>query len=902
MTESEFRPMDSLNLSWPHSVNYHVDIITNQASSTDNGLEDQSPDTDSQDPVTTYNGLPREHVRNSHPLFGNEIRVLDLENGIPGTLLVGSLRRVRLSNSLSNKDVYEPLSYTWEDDCTVQPCKDTTMDDQQPLLYLSDSDCLLKLTSNCAKALCSIRKPTTKRTIWVDSICINQDDNTERSRQVDLMKEIYARAFAVLVYLGRESTQEDNSSNTAMSLLRQPHRLRNLDSRERTSIKRLFDRRYFRRMWIVQEVTLAQTLEFHCGPDITYISKFDGNPLYTISSSKISPPWLRHSKNIRDFLPTFRGEQAEQILNLLFDTALCNCKDDRDRIFALFSLLYTSGEERLRADYSLSTPQVYTGLSAYLATNGFLRGVLMLAPRLALNKSLDLPTWVPDWRSLGKAGLKAPLPDSLPESLSDYHWQHRLSAIRTHQMNMGLGVARSGVMTVRGMFLGCVANSEYSQDRGRGIMDPNEPAASALSSNKRRRDESDRWNGYGSQWQLTSPTHNISLESWKGYFQFDRRSRQPDDVNHHAFMLPDYSTVLILKPNNSFRDQYDLVESGQPLLQITVPKDWPEDFQAFLRLCLLQGMPLDLLEPMTERKQSHSDPMRASKGAFPGLAQFPALWGLNPSTLTMTLTQAAIQKIRCVKLTEFKLLQIWRRHARTCVHVLRDKTQLRLLFDKIKGLSHQDYRQMEAAAGLDQHWSLDHFLGLFIRDPYKGQPMMWPNAQLYGATSEEELDVLPQLMQWAYVTRQLLALVSQGRQDDHVMDYAIDVLAVSVAEFQVSTVSVNATTDESGGPGRTSILLERILCQIQDESNVEVEQVEGPICRNECYWDWKRFDSVMEQRFYYLGVIKTDVEEIQEYFHSLHPEQNFRRFAIRQTFAAHGVDVSKNDFTQIQIR
>jgi hypothetical protein len=39
--------------------------------------------------------------------------------------------------------------------------------------------------------------------LWVDAICINQDDIEERNRQVKLMAFIYSRALAVLVWLGR---------------------------------------------------------------------------------------------------------------------------------------------------------------------------------------------------------------------------------------------------------------------------------------------------------------------------------------------------------------------------------------------------------------------------------------------------------------------------------------------------------------------------------------------------------------------------------------------------------------------------------------------------------------------------------------------------------------------------
>lgn len=897
MTENEFRSMDSLNLSWPHFVNYHVDFTTNRDSSTGNDLRDQSPDTGSQEPVTTYNGVPREHIRNSQPLLGDEIRVLDLKNGVPGTILVGSLRRVRLSDPLSNKDVYEPLSYTWEDDDTIQPCDNTARDDDQPLLFLSDSDCSLRLTSNCAKALCSVRKPTTERTIWVDSICVNQDDRAERSRQVDLMEEIFARAFVVLVYLGRESTQEDSSSNIAMSLLRQPHGLHQLDRRERTSIQLLFDRRYFRRMWIVQEVALAQSLEFHCGLDIAYVSKFAGKPLEAILGSKLSPPWLRHSKQAIQDLPNARGKsQAEQILSLIFDTALCDCTDDRDRIFALFSLLNTSDKEPLRADYSLSTRQVYTGLSAYLATNDFLWGVLILAPRLALNKSLGLPTWVPDWSSLGKAGLQAPTPDS----------KGRVSKIQALRPDMGFVVGRSGIMAIRGMFLGSVTISRNSSGERHGNMDRGESPYSASFSNKRKRDGSSLRGGLQYRWTLTRPTQKNSLEAWKCYFQFNTRCMRLDNVDHRAFMLPDYSTVLIVKPNNNFCDHYNLVESGQPLLQISLPRDWEEGLQSHQKGHHLGGMSFDLVKPMTAWKKSHWDTILSSKEKFPGLSQLTELWSFNPFTLSLTLKYKAIKKIRSVSLTEFDLLQRWHGHARTCVHALRDKTQLRLLIHKVKGLCYQDYRQMEICAGLDRDWSLDHFLGLFIRDPYRGQPMVWPDVQLHGATPLEEMDILPQLMQWACATRQFLTLISEGKRPDFpelFMDYAIGFWANLVAGFQVSTASVDGTADESSGPGRTSILLERILYQIPDGSNLEVEQVEGPVHRNERYWDWKRFDSIMGQRFYTLGLIKPDVERIQADLHDLRDlEKGFERLAVCQTFAAHGVDLSKEDFTQIQIR
>ncbi len=49
-----------------------------------------------------------------------------------------------------------------------------------------------------------MRKTDTTRTLWVDAVCINQDDVVEKNHQVHLMKDIYGGATRVLVWLGEE--------------------------------------------------------------------------------------------------------------------------------------------------------------------------------------------------------------------------------------------------------------------------------------------------------------------------------------------------------------------------------------------------------------------------------------------------------------------------------------------------------------------------------------------------------------------------------------------------------------------------------------------------------------------------------------------------------------------------
>ena len=53
------------------------------------------------------------------------------------------------------------------------------------------------------------------RTFWIDSICINQEDDEERTQQVSIMRMIYQQASKVTIWLG----EEDEETSLGMTLL-----------------------------------------------------------------------------------------------------------------------------------------------------------------------------------------------------------------------------------------------------------------------------------------------------------------------------------------------------------------------------------------------------------------------------------------------------------------------------------------------------------------------------------------------------------------------------------------------------------------------------------------------------------------------------------------------------------
>lgn len=90
---------------------------------------------------------------------------------------------------------YKCLSYCWQ----------TTVQDAAILV----DGRRFEVTSNLLSALRSIRKRKAKTLIWIDQICINQEDFEERGHQVSIMKHIYSRARTVVVcYIVLESENE----------------------------------------------------------------------------------------------------------------------------------------------------------------------------------------------------------------------------------------------------------------------------------------------------------------------------------------------------------------------------------------------------------------------------------------------------------------------------------------------------------------------------------------------------------------------------------------------------------------------------------------------------------------------------------------------------------------------
>jgi hypothetical protein len=131
-----------------------------------------------------------------------------------------------------------------------------------------------------------------KQQIWIDAVCINQDDSKEKSWQVRMMKEIYLNAKSSIGWLGLADEVSRLAIGTVweaklyldfawafgkMEIVKDIFSRITTDVvlapvsgnlRRNAAISLLLDRPFFARTWIHQEVMVAKHIDLVCGTDV----------------------------------------------------------------------------------------------------------------------------------------------------------------------------------------------------------------------------------------------------------------------------------------------------------------------------------------------------------------------------------------------------------------------------------------------------------------------------------------------------------------------------------------------------------------------------------------------------------------------------------------------------------
>ncbi|KAF1362167.1 hypothetical protein EJ07DRAFT_164021 [Lizonia empirigonia] len=135
----------------------------------------------------------------------------------------------------------------------------------------------LFVTPNLSQVLRRLRLRDAPRTLWADSICINQGDLKEKGHQVAIMSMIYRKATQVLIYMGEDleghgphvqSLLEEVWSMFDAELKKIPltwdsfpyyKNVPFVDDARWASVFALLKQEWFVRGWVVREAALART-------------------------------------------------------------------------------------------------------------------------------------------------------------------------------------------------------------------------------------------------------------------------------------------------------------------------------------------------------------------------------------------------------------------------------------------------------------------------------------------------------------------------------------------------------------------------------------------------------------------------------------------------------------------
>jgi hypothetical protein len=126
---------------------------------------------------------------------------------------------------------------------------------------------IMEVTTNLEAALRELRAWKITK-IWVDAICINQRDVAERGIQVPRMGLIYSKATEVIAWLGVEAENSRAACKAIRSLEDlQPDVRQKTLTKASSSIQALFHRSFWKRVWIIQEISKGPNVYILCGKD-----------------------------------------------------------------------------------------------------------------------------------------------------------------------------------------------------------------------------------------------------------------------------------------------------------------------------------------------------------------------------------------------------------------------------------------------------------------------------------------------------------------------------------------------------------------------------------------------------------------------------------------------------------
>lgn len=345
------------------------------------------------------------------------------------TSLESALEEVNLNYEESGirKPEFVALSYVWG-----------SPDDPSEVFVDSAPEGANKvsITRNLDVALRHMRSKIEQPVVfWIDAICIDQGNLAERSYQVGFMDSIYTIAEGTSIWLG----PEENNSSRAIDILcylgervsinangrferaprapprepeepiwESPDEESPYGEDDWLALVSFLERPWFTRVWVQQEIALADEAQLQCGTRLFDWDYFQvavrcllQKPLNPWVTNDLGRRIVKVRPNVLSICSvSLRGYRYD---GLRYSLRGVRCTDPRDMIYGVRSLLTTWDKKLgIRPNYSLEAVDVFMDVCVRIVERES-RTYFLKSCELSSILLPNLPSWVPDWSTSTKA-------------------------------------------------------------------------------------------------------------------------------------------------------------------------------------------------------------------------------------------------------------------------------------------------------------------------------------------------------------------------------------------------------------------------------------------------------------------------------------------------------------------
>ncbi|KAH7232861.1 heterokaryon incompatibility protein-domain-containing protein, partial [Fusarium tricinctum] len=271
---------------------------------------------------------------------------------------------------------YAALSYTWGS--TSRPCD----------IMINGSK--MTVTKNVYLALRDLRYKEKDRVLWIDALCIDQNNDAERGEQVQQMGSIYSEAERVIIWLGEATYDTDyvmrHMKQLEKECIKHSSNAQNISDKQWVNIwlavvhclradqkdllveglRSLLRRSWFKRVWIIQETVNARVAEIVCGGKSVSASIFALMP----SLLEIAPDL--HCQPILEIMPGPHRNSSwwvkkRDLYTLLVKFCKSEATDPRDNIYALLGISSDACDTNLlKANYEKNLQDIIFDTTSFL--------------------------------------------------------------------------------------------------------------------------------------------------------------------------------------------------------------------------------------------------------------------------------------------------------------------------------------------------------------------------------------------------------------------------------------------------------------------------------------------------------------------------------------------------------